>query len=84
MWEKIKSFGSTTKSSVTESQLEGEKVKKDVCSNRKVADGIVSKDLTGPPLVNQDPASVVSNLHEQCHCPVGECVQEPPSPIPGV
>lgn len=73
LWETVKGFGKS-KTSVTEPEVEGDekKVMIDECG-RKI-------ETVGTEVTVSDSASVVSNLHEQCHCPVGNCVHTPSDP----
>lgn len=72
-WDIVRSFGNS-KSSVTEKE---EKVKDDRCGKKG------SEDASE--IIISDPATVVSSLHDQCHCPVGECLHDNPNPtLPGV
>lgn len=71
-WDAVKNLGKS-QSSVAEKE---EKVKVDSCGKTEA----VTTEVT-----ISDPATVVSSLHEQCHCPVGECLHDNPNPtLPGL
>lgn len=68
VWDLISSFGKS-KPSVTDPDAKEEKVT-DKCA---IADEVKAE------VILNDPAAVVSDLHSQCHCPIGECLQNPGS-----
>lgn len=75
-WETVKSFGKSN-SSVADPNAEV-KVKRDPCAKEPAAALPIEVQIS-------DPVEVVTNLHEQCHCPVGKCLHDTPTPaLPGL
>lgn len=76
VWATIKSFGGQSNQSVTDPAAVEEKVIIDRCAVKNASEILA----TVTEVTVSDPAVVVSNLHEQCHCPVGKCVHDPSNP----